>query len=37
MKVTGKFYILEDNFGVVLCGCEKLSITNEGKMYLAGL
>jgi hypothetical protein len=26
MKVSGKYSILEENLGVVLCGCETLSI-----------
>jgi len=34
MKVTGKFYIPEDNLGVVLC---EFLYHYEGKIYLAGL
>ena len=37
MKANGKSYIMEDNLGVVLCGCENLSIVMRGKIYLAGL
>jgi len=31
MKVTEKSYVLEDNLGVVLCGCENLSIITREK------
>jgi len=34
MKINGKSYTLEDNLGVVLCGCENLSIFTREKYIL---